>query len=231
MSKLADREQNLFNATETLAQFYDEIESFFSILYRHMQAYGFTAKAERLRSGTFTVKNLTRRLLATISVMYIKSADEPEETEEAEEPEEEEANDLEEKAGKDTDITITSATKVAMVTLHLFTPKTIPSAHTLSSPLLLTGVLSNFEFVDKKNGQPVRNSEQVIGLANLGQITLKTDNKVGASLGIRCWKPKSMRKNKLQGTLIGFDARPLLEIDSQSKIKDIADRLVSYCGR
>ena len=74
MKSLEQREQNLFNATETMAQFYDEIESFLSILYSSMEREGFAVKTERLRSGTFTVKNLTRRLLATASVMYIKGS-------------------------------------------------------------------------------------------------------------------------------------------------------------
>ena len=60
MASIDDKEQNLFNATETLAQFYDEIESFLSILFSQMERAGFYTKAERLRSGTFTVNNLSR---------------------------------------------------------------------------------------------------------------------------------------------------------------------------
>ena len=74
MNTLEHREQNLFNATETMAQFYDEIESFLSILYGSMERAGFAVKNERLRSGTIAVKNLTRRLLATTSVMYIRGS-------------------------------------------------------------------------------------------------------------------------------------------------------------
>jgi len=44
MKSLKQREQNLFNATETMAQFYDEIESFLSILYSSMEREGFAVK-------------------------------------------------------------------------------------------------------------------------------------------------------------------------------------------
>ena len=46
MNTLEHREQNLFNATETMTQFYDEIESFLSILYSNMERAGFAVKNE-----------------------------------------------------------------------------------------------------------------------------------------------------------------------------------------
>jgi len=70
MSGIEEREKNLYNATDTLAQFYDEIESFMDILSGSMERLGFPANAERLRSGTFTVRNLPRRLLASVLVIY-----------------------------------------------------------------------------------------------------------------------------------------------------------------
>ena len=42
-------------------------------------------------------------------------------------------------------------------------------------------------------------------------------------------KPKSMRKFKLEGKLLGFESVKLLEIDSQEKIKKIAKKLVKFC--
>ena len=37
MLNIEEREQNLFNATDTIAQFYDEIETFLAILFGHME--------------------------------------------------------------------------------------------------------------------------------------------------------------------------------------------------
>lgn len=226
MKSLEQREQNLFNATETMAQFYDEIESFLSILYSSMEREGFAVKTERLRSGTFTVKNLTRRLLATASVMYIKGSTK---LTDIEEEEEDEGAEIEEKHGKDTDVTIARDTKIPLLTIHTFNPKTIPTAHTLSSPLLLIGAISDMQFVDWKTGKVSTEDSHTIGLSNLGQIHLKPGNQVGSSVGIRCWKPKNMRNFKIVGKLIGFESIKLLEIDSQDKIKEVAAKLAGYC--
>lgn len=228
MSTLEQREQNLLNATETMAQFYDEIESFLTILYSEMERMGFITKIERLRSGTFTVKNLTRRLLASASVMYIKDSTGADEIEEEEVVDEEELE-LEEKPGKDTDVTITRDMIIPLLTLHLFTPRTIPTAHTLSSPELLIGAIADMKFIDKKTGNPSDSPSHTMGLSNLGQIYLKPNNQVGNTLGVRCWKPKSMRNYKVQGKLIAFDSMNLLEIDNQEKIKEIAKKLSAYC--
>jgi len=227
MSTIREREENLFNATETMAQFYDEIESFLSILYSNMEREGFAVKTERLRSGTFTVKNLTRRLLATISVMYIKDSAK---LGEIDEEEEDDGGESEEKASKDTDVTVTKDTKIPLLTVHMFNPRTIPTAHTLSSPLLLIGAIGELQFLDRKTGMVSDADSHTIGLSNLGQLHLKPGNKVGSSTGIRCSKPKKMRVFKVQGKLIGFESMKLLEIDSQEKIKKIAQTLTGYCG-
>ena len=41
MNSIEEREQNLYNATDTLAQFYDEIESFMDLLFSNMERLGF----------------------------------------------------------------------------------------------------------------------------------------------------------------------------------------------
>jgi len=226
MSTNKQCEQNLFNATETMAQFYDEIESFLSILYGFMEREGFAVKTERLRSGTVTVKNLTRRLLANISVMYIKdSAD----LIDIDEEDEDEGVEIEEITKKDTDVTITKETQIPLLTIHLFTPRAMPTAHTLSSPLLLVGAIGDLQFVDKKTGEAANPDSNTIGLSNLGQIYLKPENKIGTQAGIRCWKPRKMRNFKVQGKIIGFESMKLLELDSQEKIKKIAKTLIGYC--
>ena len=227
MKSLEQREQNLFNATETMAQFYDEIESFLSILYSSMEREGFAVKTERLRSGTFTVKNLTRRLLATASVMHIKDSAK---LTDIDEEEEDEGVEIVEKHGKDTDVTIARDTKIPLLTIHMFNPRTIPTAHTLSSPLLLIGAIGDMQFVDRKTDKVSTEDSHTIGLSNLGQIYLKPGNQVGSPVGIRCWKPKNMRNFKIVGKLIGFESTKLLEIDSQDKIKQIAAKLAGYCN-
>ena len=226
MNTLEHREQNLFNATETMAQFYDEIESFLSILYGSMERAGFAVKNERLRSGTIAVKNLTRRLLATTSVMYIRGSAK---LGEIDEEEEDESAEMEGKPAKDTDVTITKDSKIPLLTIHLFNPGTIPTTNTLSSPLLLIGAIGNMQFIDKKTNEVSTAESHTIGLSNLGQIQLKPGNQVGSPLGIRCWKPKKMRNYKIVGKLIGFESIKLLEIDSQDKIKQVATKLAEYC--
>ncbi len=228
MKSIEEREQNLFNATDTLAQFYDEIEIFLDILYGCMQRAGFAVKTERLRSGTFAVKNLTRRLLAKVSVMYLKDAGKQSEIEDEDE---EGGAETEEKPGKDTTVTISADTRIPLLTVHLFPPRTIPAAHTLSSPLLLVGAIGNMQFLDKKTHKPSTADSHTMGLSNLGQIQLKPSHRAGSQLGIRCWKPKSMLNYRVESTLLGFESMKLLEIDSQEKIKEIANKLVRYCNQ
>ena len=191
-----------------------------------MERAGFAVKNERLRSGTFAVKNLTRRLLATASIMYIRDNAK---FGEIDDEEEDESTEMEGKPAKDTDVTITKDSKIPLLTIHLFNPATIPTTHTLSSPLLLIGAIGNMQFLDRKTDGVSPAESHTIGLSNLGQIQLKPGNQVGSSLGIRCWKPKKMRNYKIVGKLIGFESLKLLEIDSQDKIKQIAAKLAKYC--
>jgi len=228
MKTIEEREQNLFNATETMTQFYDEIESLLSILFTEMERAGFSGKTERLRSGTATTKNLTRRLLATATTMYIKDSSGLEQGDDEQELEDEEDND-EGKKVNDTDVNITKETKIPLITLHLFEPRIIPTAHTLSSPELLIGCISNFEFVDRKTEEPSKANSNTIGLSNLGQIHLKPKSRVGNMLKVHCWKPKTMRAYRIQCKVTGFESINLLEIDSQDKIKAIAKKLIGYC--
>ncbi len=212
-----------------MAQFYDEIENFLTILGSEMERKGFFIKTERLRSGTFTVKNLTRRLLASASIMYIKDSTGEGEIEEVD-VDDDEGIEAEEKLGKDTDVTITKDMIIPLLSVHLFNPKTIPTAHTLSSPELLIGAIGNIEFVDRKTGNISDAASHTMGLSNLGQIYLKPKSHVGNTLSIRCWNPKPMKKFKVQSKLVGFESIKLLEIDNQEKIKEIAEKLSGYCG-
>lgn len=230
MNTLEQREQNLLNATEVMAQFYDEIESFLTILYGEMERQGFASKAERLRSGTFTVKNLTRRLLASVSIMYIKDSAPLGGVVEEEDIEDDDDGLDDTEKGKDTDISIHRDMILPLLTVHLFKPKTIPTSHALTSPELLIGAIGNIEFVDRKTGKASESVSHNIGLSNLGQIYLKPDSPIGGTLGIRCGKPKSMRTYKLQAKILSFESIKLLEIDSQEKIKDIAQKLSGYAS-
>ena len=99
MTSIEEREKNLYNATDTLAQFYDEIESFMGILSGKMERLGYPASEERLRSGTFGIRNLPRRLLASAMVMFVKSIDDTAEDDETEEEPENEGGEVV-KAGK-----------------------------------------------------------------------------------------------------------------------------------
>ena len=122
------------------------------ILSGKMERLGYPASEERLRSGTFGIRNLPRRLLASAMVMFVKSIDD---TAEDDEPEEEPENEGGEvvKAGKQ-ELTITPDLKIPFVSLFLFSPNTIPSVRTLKSPQLLLGAVGNMRFVEKKTGQP-----------------------------------------------------------------------------
>src|SRR5687767_324721 len=91
MLSIDEREQNLFRATAAMAQFYEEVESFLRILKDRMEEKEF-GSVPRMRSGTFSYTNLTRRLLATATIMYFRGADDQdlEEEDVAEEGEEDE---------------------------------------------------------------------------------------------------------------------------------------------
>ena len=227
MTSIEEREKNLHNATDTLAQFYDEIESFMGILSGRMERLGYPASEERLRSGTFGIRNLPRRLLASAMVMFVKGI---EDTAEDDEPEEEPENEGGEivKAGKE-ELTITPDLRIPFVSLFLFSPKTIPSVRTLEPPQLLLGALGNMRFVEKKTGQPSNLESPSLALSNLVQVPVSPGSKVGDTVRVGCWRPKAMRRFKLEATLVGFESRRLLEMDSQEKIGEIADKLAAFC--
>jgi hypothetical protein len=190
MSSIEAREKNLFNATDTMAQFYYEIETFLSILYGNMERAGYSAKAERLRAGAFTTKFLTRRLLATATVIYVQGNGPSEEGLDEEEPEEDEE---ESKAGKK-EVVITSSLKMPFVQISLFTPRTIPSVRTLTSPVLYLGAVGELAFVDKNTDQPSNPEAPVLALSNLANIRIGSARKKGDVVTIPCWRPNRMRK-------------------------------------
>jgi len=227
MKTIKAREQNLFNAMDTMAQFYEEIESFLNILFDNMVKLGFTGKAERLRSGTATSKNLSRRILASATMIFFKDI--------ADEEDEEEVDDDEgefdtKKSGK-LELVITNSLCVPFVQVSLFPPREIPSVNTLSSPTLLMGVLGKMSFIDKGTGKRANPSSPVMAISNLQNIQISSKKKVGDTVHLNCWKPASMKKYKLEAKLVGFESKRLLEIDSQEKIKEIADKLAKLCKR
>lgn len=227
MATIDEKDRNLFNATETLGQFYDEIESFLDILYSSMERAGFSAKGERLRSGTFIVKNLSRRLLATATVIYIHGVGDDEEIVDDDELEGAEEDIASAKLGK-AELAITPELRIPFVHIVLFDPNTIPTARTLESPMLCVGVIGDMSFVDKKTGEPASPDSPVMTLSNLANIRLKSKHKQGDSIRLNVWKPARMKKFKLVAKLVGFEKSRLLEIDSQEKIRGIAERLAAY---
>ncbi len=226
MKSIEEREKNLFNATDTLAQFYDEIESFLDILFSSMERLGYSAKAERLRSGTFTVKNLSRRLLAVANVIYVEGVGQADEAPDEDKPDEDQVET--EKAGKE-EVSIHDGLKIPFVHVSLFTPNTIPSVGTLSPPMVYFGAIGNMSFVEKKSGKPAEPESPVMTLTNLANVPLKTARKKGDQIRMPCWQPSRMRKYKMEAKLVGFGSQRLLEIDTQEKIRAIADKLVGFC--
>ncbi len=173
--------------------------------------------------------NLPRRLLASAMVMFVnvKSIDE---TAEDDEPEEEPENEGSEivKARKQ-DLTITPDLRIPFVSLFLFPPKTIPSVRTLESPLLLLGALGNMRFVEKKTGHPSNPESPSLALSNLSKVMVPPGSKIGDTIRVGCWNPKAMRRYKLEAGLVGFESRKLLEMDSEEKIEEIAEKLAAFC--
>ena len=226
MSSIEEREQNLFNATDTMAQFYDEIETFLAILFGHMERAGYATKSERLRSGTFTVRDLTRRLLASVMVIYVKGIGSEDTLDDDEEQDDEEQD--AEKSGK-TEISIQKAMRIPFVQIFLFPAKAIPSVRTLSSPMLYCGAMGDLTFIDKKTGAPAKPESPALTISNLANIRLGGAPKQGNSIEVPCWKPSRMKKLKLRGHLVGFETRKLLEIDSQERIQELAENLIGFC--
>ena len=228
MKSVEEREKNLFNATGTIAQFYDEIESFLDILFGNMERAAFDAKAERLRSGTFTTTNLTRRLLATATVIYVKGI---EQTDDDEEEDADEGNEVETTKTAKKEIPITANLKIPFVQVSLFQPRLIPSVHTLTSPMLYLGVVGDLSFIEKKTGEVAKPNSPALSLSNLANIRLGqiSKRKKGGDVIIPCWRPARMKKYKLLGKLIGFEGRRLLEIDTQERVGEISGALISLC--
>jgi len=226
MTTLEDKEQNLFNATDTLAQFYDEIESFLDILYSNMERAGYAAKGERLRSGTSTPHNLTRRLLATATVFYIKGIGE---AEEEDEDESEEEGDGGAATVAKAEVPITPDLRIPFVRVRLFDPNTIPSVRTLSAPTLAIGCVGQMSFVDKRTGEPAQPDAPALSVSNLANIRVPRPGKHGDPVTVNCWRPARMKKFNMVGKLIGFQIRPLLELDSQEKIRELSQQLVRLC--
>jgi len=221
------RERNLFNATDTMTQFYDEIESFMEILFRNMERQGYLTKTERLRSGTFTMRNLPRRLLATATVLYFRGSGAHDEG--MEDVEAELDVDIAPSAKKkETEITISKDLRIPFVCVWLFRPNAIPAARTLSSPLLLMGALGDMAFLDKRTGQPVVPDSPVLALSNLAQVPVSPASKVRDVFTQGCWSPRRMGKYKLQGRFVRFESQKLLQIDSQEKIRALAEKVARF---
>jgi hypothetical protein len=187
----------------------------------------FPNKAERLRPGTFTTKNLVRRLPATITTIYIpriQEEDVEDEEEEEEGDEGDESGDTSTKLAKK-EIQITSDLKIPFSCIWLFEPRKIPTASSLASPLLLSGVISNMTFVDKKTEETATSESHSLSLSNLVQLPIKDGNKKDSVVSMNCWRPKVMKRYRLRAKLLEFASQPLLEIDSQEKIRQVAQKI------
>lgn len=221
-----EREQNLYRATDALAQFYGEIESFLNILFTCMTEHGYTAKTSRLRAGTFTVRNLHRRLLAAATLMYFRGEAAENDEDDAHDEEEEEA---EEKAEGRLTVEITPSLRVPFAMIWLFPPKATPTVRNLTSPRPLVGAIGNFRFCDKDTEQKVTPPSTELGVIDLAQLSLRPNSAAGTKLTIKCHRPKVMKKYLLQGEIVACDNHRLMEVDSQDKIQAIADKLSQIC--
>jgi len=223
MNSIDEKEQNLYNATDTLAQLYGEIETFMSIYSNCMEKKGYSLKAERLRPGTMYIKNLTRRLLGSAMVVFAKGGKLEEEGFDEEEIEDIEAVELK----KDDEITLSETTKIPFAFVWLYQPRTIPTVENLNSPLFITGTLGNFKFIDKKSGEHVDIDDPSLSINNLVQIRIKSSHKIHDKIIQNCWKPKKMKRYKLEAELLTFNSSRLLEIDSQEKIAKMVERVIA----
>jgi hypothetical protein len=226
MASIEDRETNLYNATDTLAQFYGELESFMGILSDKLKQEGF-ARAEKLRSGTLRVRHLPRRLLASAMVVYVKDKDIEDVEEEDEVEEEHEDEGVEIAKAEKNKLMITPDLRVPFVTLFLFSPNTTPRVRTLESPKLLPGALGNMRFVEKKTDKARSLESPSLPLNNLARVRALPDTKVDGKVVVGC-QPRAMRQFKLETTLVGFESRRLLEIDTEDKIVEIAAKLAAF---
>ncbi len=227
MPNIGENEKNLFNAMEVLGQFYDEIEGFLNILYSNMERAGFSATGERLRSGTVTTRNLARRLLASATIFYIRgvaSADEGDIEEELDDEGDETAS---VKRGKE-EVSITPELRIPFAHVALFPPNTIPTARTLESPTLCIGALGNMSFAEKRTDEPVQPEAPVMAISNLAHIGIKPSLKRGDAIRMNIWKPARMKKFRLVGRIVEFERQKLLEVDSQDRIRELAEKLLAF---
>ena len=224
---IEDREKNLFNATDTLAQFYDEIESFTDILSGKMEKKGYPSSEERPKVGYVWHSQSTCRLLASAMVMFVKDTDDAAEDDEPDEEPENEGVEAA-KVGKK-ELTITRDLKIPFVSLFLFTPKTIPSVQTLESPQLLLVAAGTCASLRRGRGSRATWSRprwhSVISCRFPSLPTAKS----GMLSALTARRLKAMRKYNLEATLIGFESHRLLELDTEEKIGEIADKLAAFC--
>lgn len=228
MRTIDEKEQNLFNATDTLAQFYGEIETFMSIYFNLMEKKGYSMRAERLRPGTMYIHNLTRKLLGSAMVMFAKGVKPEEEGIDEEGIDEEEIEDKEVTELKKNDEISLSDLKIPFAAVWLYASHSIPTVENLSSPLFITGTMGNFKFIDKKTGEYADIDDPVLSINNLVQMRVKPSHKNHDKIIQNCWKPKKMKRFKLEAELMSINSQRLLEIDSQEKIAKIVENVIAH---
>ena len=139
--------------------------------------------------------------------------------------EEEEIEEIEEtELKKDNELTLSESTKVPFALVWLYPSRTIPTFENLSSPLFITGVLGNFKFMDKRSGEYVKIEDPNLSISNLVQIRVKPSHKAHDKIIQNCWKPKKMKKYKVEAELLSFNSCRLLEIDSHEKILKMVEK-------
>ena len=97
--------------------------------------------------------------------------------------------------------------------------------------MLYRGALGSLSFIDKKTGGPAKPESPALAISNLANIPLRGARKKGDAIAVACWSPGRMKKFKLKGQLVGFEDRRLLEIDSQERIQELAERLIGFCEK
>ena len=77
-------------------------------------------------------------------------------------------------------------------------------------------------------GEPASPNSPVISLSNLANIPIRSSLKAVDAIRMNIWKPARMKKYKFVAKLVGFEKSRLLEIDSQEKIRGVAERPAAY---
>jgi hypothetical protein len=221
MAAIEKREAKLFEATHVVAQFYDELECFMDILIDGMGRNDFGTFAERLHCGTFVHKNLPRRLLSAVTLVFFRGAV----CGQGEEGEEEEVDRAENRT-----IAVTKDLKVPFATFWLFRPMSVPCIRTLESPRLLLGVLGNFSLVERRNRSRVLSKNVSLSLGNFVQLCPAPGNKAGDFLEARCVRPKTMQRYCLQAELRSIESHRLLELESHERVNALSRRLALLCA-